>query len=1203
MKQRIGLLCAAVFVLLLASTSAFAQDFRGAISGTITDSTGGLLPGVTVTVMNVETNISTNVITDSKGFYQARYLNTGTYSVEAKLEGFKPMVRKGVSVHVGDALKIDFKLELGGVSEVIQVTASAPLLDTQTAVTGQVVDSTQIQRLPLADGTAYMLTRLAPGLADSSDLHFARPGDNGNLAGITANGAQGGNEFTLDGAPNRVSPNNPTPGNNFGVVGFSPPSTAISEFKVNTNAFDAQSGHTAGATVNLALKSGTNNFKGALAYYNRSASRTAMPLLTERANGTKPPRTYDRYLGTVSGPVIQDRTFFMVSYEHLKDIQAEPASYTVPTLKMRTGDFSEFSGKIYDPLTATGSTLTRSPFANNLIPADRINAIARAILKYYPEPNRPGTQANYFTNQVRPYTYNAFLTRLDHNINNSNKLFLTAYYNKRTEDRYDWAAGAPNANGDVINGFAPTHGFDNRSNRGATLGYTSIFTGNAVLDVRGAWSKFGESRNPAGSIDPASLGFSSTAAQLMKGYNYLPFVTFGGFSTTNANSTIASLGAQRSDFGTGFSRPFTNLSFQPTADYLLGGHALRTGYELRRQRWQITVPPFGAGRYYFNGAYTRLNNSAPTNDLAQEFAQFLLGIPTTQTGTVANAGSNSSQFEIAAAGDWRQASHALFVQDDWHFNNALTINLGLRAEYLMAMSEANNQAVAGFDSSIDNPIAAAALAAYAKNPMAEIPVGQFAVRGGLRFADGNLYNNQVKIMPRAAFSYMIGDKTVIRGGLGLFSYDYYFDDGNQTGFSQPTPIITTLDNGKTFLTDMTNPIPSGQLIQPVGSANGAATGVGLTLGQLIPSHRSTPYYKRFQLGAQRDLGGGWKVEVFGLDSRGTHLPVSRELNQLPIQYLSTLGYRDTANESYLSQSVPNPFAGLLPGTTMNGSTITRGQLLRPFPQYLAGAANGAVSGTGTYSIGTEEYVGSDHYTAGTISIEKRWTGHNSLLVTYTRSKETDKLNFLNPSVDVLESRISPNDRPNRVTVGGIIDLPFGRGQRWGSNWSALTDAVLGGWSFSGSYQYQTGFPYTWNNNVYYDPSRNPKDLRSNIGGTCPNGGKAGLDCPAWDTSGFYYPGGTGRTDSRIQMGNNVRTFPSTLPHVRTQNLNLLDFGMYKNFDLSHGTSLQIRIEAINALNYTVLWNPDLNPRNSTFGIVNQDRNNPRDIQLGAKVTF
>src|SRR5438874_5670807 len=272
MRLRFGLLC----LILLASTSVFAQDFRGGVNGTVKDGSGAALPGVTITVTNVETNVSATAMSDAKGFYQIRYLNSGTYNVEARLEGFKPVIRQGVTVRIGDVIPVDFRMELGGMTEVISVTARAPILDTSSGVTGQVIDSNQIQRLPLGDGTAYMLTRLAPGFADSSDLHFSRPMDNGNIGGIVANGAMGGNEFTLDGAPNRVSPNNTNSGasnanspNNAGVVGFSPPSAAISEFKVQTNAFDAQSGHTAGATVNLALKSGTNPSQGSAAYFNR----------------------------------------------------------------------------------------------------------------------------------------------------------------------------------------------------------------------------------------------------------------------------------------------------------------------------------------------------------------------------------------------------------------------------------------------------------------------------------------------------------------------------------------------------------------------------------------------------------------------------------------------------------------------------------------------------------------------------------------------------------------------------------------------------------------------------------------------------------------------------------------------------------------------------------------------------------------------
>jgi Carboxypeptidase regulatory-like domain len=249
--------------MLALATTAGAQDFRGAITGVIKDSTGGVLPGVTVTVTNADTRVSQTAVTDSDGAFQVLYLNSGTYTVEAELSGFKKIVRTGHTVRVGDVLRIELALEAGGLEETIQVTADQPLLDTSTGISGTTIDSKQIAELPLGDGTAYMLTRLAPGIVDSSDLHFARPMDNGNLAGIVANGVQGGNEFTIDGAPNM---------SNGRGVGFSPPSDAISEFKVQTNAFDAQTGHTAGAVVNLALKSGTNSLRFQSGYFNRTTA-------------------------------------------------------------------------------------------------------------------------------------------------------------------------------------------------------------------------------------------------------------------------------------------------------------------------------------------------------------------------------------------------------------------------------------------------------------------------------------------------------------------------------------------------------------------------------------------------------------------------------------------------------------------------------------------------------------------------------------------------------------------------------------------------------------------------------------------------------------------------------------------------------------------------------------------------------------------
>ncbi|HET8646055.1 MAG TPA: hypothetical protein VFO85_11220, partial [Vicinamibacteria bacterium] len=477
------------------------------------------------------------------------------------------------------------------------------------------------------------------------------------------------------------------------------------------NAFDAQSGQTAGAVVNLALKSGTNRLRGAFGYFNRDDARSATPLLSERAGSEKPTRSYNRYTATVSGPVVRDRTFFMVSFEHLRDVQPEPATYTVPTLLMRQGNFSEFGGPIFDPFSAGGSNNQRQPFAGNIIPSRLLNPVALAYANLYPEPNRPGTEDNYFTNQLRPYDYNAVLARIDHNFSDDNKVFLTAYWNKRKEDRYNWALGAANATGEgAINGFEVTHGFDFRSNTGVTAGFTSTLSHTLLFDLRASYARFGEWRRPAQDFDPASLGFSPTTASLFGDYQYLPFFTFGAFSTTNQNSTFASLGAQRSDWGVGFTRPFYNIALAPTLTRLMGGHAIRAGYELRYRRWDITSAGYGAGRYHFNGAYTRANNAAPLNDPAQTFAQFLLGLPTTGTNTVANPSSTASQVEIAANGDYRQTSHGLFIQDDWRVNRRLTVNLGVRLEVEQALEEAENENLAGFDVAAASPIEAAAVA-------------------------------------------------------------------------------------------------------------------------------------------------------------------------------------------------------------------------------------------------------------------------------------------------------------------------------------------------------------------------------------------------------------------------------------------------------------------------------------------------------------
>jgi hypothetical protein len=1162
-------------ILVCGAVPAAAQDYKGSIAGTVLDQAGGQLPGVSVTVRNVETNVANTVPTDMKGYYQVRLLRPGSYEVKASLSGFETVIRKGIDLNVGDALRIDLKLSLGNVQSSIIVAGAAPLVDATSPVTGQVVNREQIKELPLADGTAYMLSRMAPGVVETSDLHFARPGDNANLGAIIANGVRGGNDFTLDGAPNLASPANAGAS---ARIAFSPPADAIAEFKVETNSFDAQQGHTAGAVINLALRSGTNAFHGTASFFNRSSDRTANSPYSVRAGQDVVNREYDRGTLTLSGPIVPDKTFFLATYEKLKDLTAEPAYYTVPSDKMRRGDFSELLPlgiQIYDP--ATGTT-NRKAFAGNIIPANRLNAIALRLLSYYPAPNQPGSSDgtnNYFSNQERTYNYDAALLRLDQYLAQGHQLFLTGYFNYRTEDRYNWAG--------VQNGFAVTQGIDTRDNFGMTVGYTGVFSPELVGDFRGSYAKFGERRHPADTMDPASLGFNAATVSLFRGYQYLPRFDVSGFAT---------LGALRSDYNEGFNKPFYNWGAAPVVTWMKGDHTVRAGYDVRYQQYLITDNALMAGRYNFTGAYTRANNSAAIQQ-GQALAQLLLGLPT--------SGGNS-YIDNNTAGDFSQLSHALFVHDEWRVNKDLTVNAGFRLEIENGMIESQNRNINGFDLVSSSPIEAQAKAAYAKAPISEIPVDQFKVKGGLTFADGNVYDTQVKPLPRLGISYLIDPKTVVRGGIGLFSFPYFFDAMNQSGFSQQTLLVSTDNNGSTFIADLNNPFPNG-LGVPTGSSLGLGTFLGRDLvstgSSIIQTDRKTPTYTRWQAGVQRDLGAGWHTEIAYVGSQGRNLPVRHDLNGLPSQYVSNQAERDTAQETYLSQAVTNPYAGLLPGTSYNGTTIQRSQLLRAYSQY--------------GRLAVEEYNGSDSYNSLQATVQKQFPEGSSIVATFTWSKLLDQTTYLNPGDSTMEKRISPDDRPYRATLAGIWKLPFGKDRAYGKSWGGIMDAIFGGWQATAAFQWQKGQPIVWYtgtsnsvpvwNNIYFNPSCDPKSLSTDYSNK--NGQIGGFDRPAWDTACFYPDGANGKiTDSRIAVGEaNRRTFPSTLDNMRYPDLFLLDMGIAKTFVLTGNVELQVRIESLNALNYTVFWTPDVNPRSATFGTYTSQRNNPRDFQLGARLSF
>jgi hypothetical protein len=1175
-RKRISCFPLAAFCLLLVAGVITAQEFRGSITGRVMDAAGAVVPGAQVSATNTATNASLWATTDESGDYTILFLTPGTYNMTVEATGFKKLLRQAVEVRVGDKLTLDLTLEVGQVAETVTVTTETPLLEAATASSGQVVDRRRIAELPLSDGNPFVLSRLAPGITYTGDLKFSRPFDNLGTSSVISNGSPGGNEFTLDGSPNTEG-REPR-------VSFVPPADAVQEFKVVTVSFDAQQGHTAGANIDVTLRNGTNNFNGSLYEFVRNDILSANDFFLNRASQPRDALRYNRYGGTIGGPALLPRFgegvpkilngrnhyFFFFAYEGLKDAFPEPGQFTVPTLAERGGDFSALLPlgiQIYDPLTATragGSRVQRTAFPNNIIPMDRISAVARAYLQFYPLPNQPGDaqgRNNFISPSPRRDTFNSEALRLDFNFNERHTSFFRYTRNNRQESRGNWTG--------IVNGIRPTGTFLFRNNNGATYDHIYTASPTTVFNFRVGFTEFDSPtlRESEGEFNPATLGFSSRAASLFTGLSYLPRFETGEFSPLGDST------------GSGFTASI--YSVQPTLTKLIGAHVLRTGYDFRVYRENASGLGHAAGRYDFRTDFTRgpFDNS-PSASIGQDLAAFLLGQPTGGLLERNTARSNQTIY------------HGIFFQDDWKATKNLTLNLGVRYEYEGATTERFNRNVRGFDETTSSPIEAAARAAYAANPIPEIAPQNFRVRGGLLFANqdnrGFWEPDKNNLQPRLGFAYRIDDETVVRGGWAIYTIPFMIDGMDQFGFSQSATLVPTLDNGLTFRANLFDPFPEG-LPAASGASPGLATFIGRDI-EFVPVKRRNGQAQRWQLSMEREIPGQWLFELAYIGNYGYDLTTDTDiLNALPQQFLSTTPMRDQATIDFLTANVQNPLQGLAPGTSLDSATIQRQQLLRPFPQF--------------GNIRTHRDDGTSIYHAGQLRVEKRFTHGYTVLASYTWSKLLERVSFLNPTDTEYEKRISANDAPHRIVLSGIWELPFGKKRRWGANWNGFREAVLGGWQLQGIWQAQSGRPLELAN-LYFNGD--PSMLTTTIDGST-------VDA-AFDTSGFYFTDAAVRTngvvdpakqrnDPRIRLFFNRRTFPSRLAGLRSQPLNLWDISLIKNFPFSETTRLQLRGEFLNAFNHPQFNNPNLDPTSSNFGRITSQANLPRNIQLGIKLIF
>ena len=1185
----------ALRIVLLLPAALFAQEFRGTFSGSVTDAQGAGIGQVKIVATETRTGAKSETSSEPSGAYTIPFLAPGEYEIAAEATGFKKFVRQGLKLGMGEHPVIDIRMELGAVSESITVTMDAPLIEAANASVGQVITTEEVEDLPVNGRTPLMLGQLALGVISLVEPGVqVRPFDNNTPASFSLGGASSGtNELLYNGAPNAAYTNQ---------IAYSPPQDAVQQVRVNAFEADASFGHTGGGTANQITKQGTNAFHGSVYEFFQNSALNANSFFNNARGVPRPVYRFNQYGVSAGGPVWmpkifngKNRVFWMFAWEGLHDSDpanspretSNPVNFaTVPTEAERRGDFSALlkanapgtDYTIFDPATGvvSGTRVARTPFPGNVIPGSRLNPVALKYLQFYPLPNTTGQIngfRNYVVNVVDSNGYDNELGRLDLNLSDRNKL--------AADFRHSYRQSGTTANGQ--NNYLSTKGngeFLYRKNQGATLDDVYTISPSVVANVRGNWTRFIQAHySPSDGMDPGSLGYPAYIAA-----NAPALV----MPTVVMTSTSVSAGSANSFQSLGTINSTNDLNiydiFQLFGDIIKirGNHTLKIGTDLRGYRWSANNVGYSAGRYVFNSSWTNgpISNAAAA-PLGQDFAAFLLGLP------------SSGQLDVNARSTAGSKYFALFVQDDWRARPDLTVNLGLRLEHETPTVERFQRAVNGFDPAAQNSIAAAAAAAYAANPISQLPASQFRALGGLTFAGANqpaVYDTKSYFFsPRVGIAWTPSKlaKTVIRAGLGVFAVPIVISGNgetssavtlNQEGYSQTTQFAATNNNFLSPAGTLSDPFPNG-ILRPAGAANGASTFLGQQATFFNPQIRN-PYSIRWNFGIQRQLPGHMVLEVVYIGNHGVHLPITTQLDYISRQYLSTSPVRDQAAINFLQGTVTNPFRGLLPNSSsLNGATVAAQQLLIPFPQYPvpsppASTSNGVVmQGNG---------AGSSYFQSLNVRLQKRLTNGLTLINNFVYNSLADRRIYLNDSDAAPEKRLSGDSRPLRDVLATTYELPIGRGKRVNLQ-SRLSNTLVGGWKLNAAMVLQTGpMVGTWGNVVYVG---GPLQLNPHQ----PNGA-------AFDVSRFL-------TASNLQPADNIRTFDTQFGNLRRDASKNLDLSMSKNFAFGERRYVQFRAESFNVTNRVTLGAPNITPTSTAFGTISTQSNSPRGMQLGARVVW
>ena len=1178
-------LSGALTLLLVFACSAHSQSTFGTVVGNVSDASGAPVASTDVTLTNLGTNEKRMSTTNSDGLYQFVNVTPGQYSVSVEKTGFKRIVRSPVRVETESTAKIDLSLQVGELTQTVEVTAQTPLLQPESSSLGQVVDTRKTDELPLNGRNPLNLTALVPSVVPQGGSMSNPNGQNPFAWGNYQIGGGMANQSMvwLDGSP--------VNGSYINITALIPTQDSLQEFKVATNNLTPEYGRFAGGVVNFTTKSGSNELHGEAWEFLRNRDLDANTFFNN-TNGT--PRgafTQNQFGFNLGGPVIipklfngKNKTFFFVDYEGFRLREGVSYTETVPTAQERTGDLSGLAAQqgvsIYDPLTTCGTGAPGTPacsgtsagnrvqFPGNMIPTNRINPTSLILLNLYPLPNAPGNAqgvGNWIGNSSQGGSNNETVVHIDQNV--SDKQHITA--------RYSYWGNLNLSEEPFSNGVCQDRCTETFNTNNFVLGDTYSISPTTILEVRLSYQRFVYNRTPTTlGYDLTKLGWpASLNTQAV--FRDLPvpvingFDTFGTFGSQGTGSVI--IDHNDNDRAAG------------TLTRIAGNHTLKFGAEFLRLTHNYAQTNTPTGIFNFNPDLTAAN-AFNTAGSGLGLATFLLGYP--------SGGSATSPNLVAAS----QLYPAIFANDDWHLNQKLTLNLGIRWEHSGPWTERFNN-ISFFNPTQPNSVLAAGGITVPGN--VDLVNSQYdSYRSGIR-------PDWKQFAPRIGAAYQLAKNTVFHAGYGMFwlPNDVAWDTSpnNDRINTYSTPVLESVYTGVPACYPasctagspgsaytIANPFPGGIVAPPGRSPSYASTLIGTGISENLLGN-PYGYAQQWNADIQQQFGNGFLIDIAYGGSKGTHLPIdSPNLDQLPSQYLS-LG-------NALLQSVPNPYYGLINtvGSPLSQPTVTREQLLLPYPQY-----------TGVSYAG--EGVGNSTYESLQVKAEKRFAGGNSILVAYTHAKlisDTDTItswlegggtggiqnwNNLNN-----EKSLASFDVPDRLVVSYVLDVPVGKGRRYMSKSNRFTDAAVGGWGIEGVTTIQEGFPLHIGVNSSNLNAYNSGGQRPNVVPGCTSASFQSTINEYFNTACFTQP-------APFTFGDESRNDPV----LRAPGQANWDFSAFKSFALSpEGKArLQFRAEFFNIFNRVQFGYPGQSLGASNFGQITGIANSPRLVQFALKLAF